>query len=274
MHSQDEQLQRLYFRLEELQRQRLWLQRVWHPETFTWAKRGAPPPMTETKRIRQAELAKLGFGEPRYQELVGEEAATKAELEREAQEHPLWPHFERIKGLGPYLCGAFVAAGGDVERAPTVSAFWKGMGLDLLPDGTVPRRIRGRKDIARKIPCLPHVSRVGEQIRQQLLRSNGRLKTVYDAQRAALTAAHPERPKIRLHKSALRNTQKLFYACCWREWRLARGLDVPEPYAFAILQHAGRPLRMTDFYDELEPKPARIFVVDTLRNRPDDGSAV
>ena len=253
MRALDERLQRAYFRLEEAQRQRLWMQRVWHPELFNWAKPSGPPAMTETKRIRQEELSRLGFGEAHYDAMMMAEKQAHEYLVSLAAEHPLAPHFDRISGLGMYLCGAFIAAGGDIDRAPTVSAFWKGMGLDLLPDGTVPRRMRGSRDVERRIPCLPHVSRVGEQIRQQIPRSHGRLREWYDHFREQVDAKNPDRAKMFNFKGALRLTQKLLYACLWREWRLAYGLEAPEPYAFAILKHDnGGLITMADFYD---PEP-------------------
>ncbi len=250
MNSLDEQILRAYFRMEEAQRQRLWMERLLHPEKFNWQKQGTPPPISRTKMIRIEELARLGFGEAHYQAMTQSEAESKKELEDLARSHPLWTYFEHLKGFGPYLCGAFIAASGDIERTPTVSAFWKGMGLDLLPDGTVPRRVRGRKDVERRIPALPHVTRIGEQIRTQMLRGGGKLKGIYDRQKEGLKAKYPDRAKLFNHKGALRNTQKILYSCLWREWRLGRGLPAPEPYAFSILKHDSEPpIRIEDFYD-------------------------
>ncbi|MBI4132684.1 MAG: hypothetical protein HY473_01105 [Candidatus Sungbacteria bacterium] len=260
---QDEEILRAYFRLEEAQRQRLWMQRIWRPETFDWKKRGGPPPMTATKFIRQEELEKLGFGDAHYKEMLRLEEEARAELLRLAKEHPLAPHFDRIRGLSMYLCGAFVAAGGDITRAPTVSAFWKGMGLDVLPHGlhtrggkevfppgSVPRRIRGSIDVERKIPALPHVTRVGEQIRMQILRCQGRMKEFYDRFRAEVDLRHPDRAKMFNMKDALRRTQKLLYACLWQEWRVGYNLSAPQPYAFDILKHPdGGLVRISDFYE-------------------------
>lgn len=258
----DEQILRAYFRLEEAQRQRLWMQRIWHPEMFKW-KRGGPPPMTQTKRIRQEEFARLGFGPEHFDTMRREEDQAHRELLSLAGEHPLAPHFKQIRGLSSYLCGAFVAAGGDITRPPTVSAFWKGMGLDVLPSGlhtrrgrqvlppgSVPRRVRGSVDVERKIPALPHVTRVGEQIRTQILRCQGRMKEWYDRFREEVDGRHPDRAKMFNMKDALRRTQKVLYACFWREWRLAYGLPAPEPYAFAILKHDGGGLiTISDFYE-------------------------
>ena len=205
--------------------------------------------MTDTKRTRQDELAQMGFGEAHYQRMKAMEEQAYEDINLLASQHPLAGHFEHIKGLGMYLCGAFVAASGDIERAPTVSSFWKGMGLDVLPDGSVPRRVRGRKGTDRRVPCLPHVSRVGEQIRNQMLRSQGRLYDWYILFKERYTAKYPDRPKLFNHKGALRLTQKCLYSALWREWRVAYGLPAPEPYAFDILRHNGKLITIEDFYE-------------------------
>ena len=263
MRQPDENIMRAYFRLAEARRQRLWMQRLWHPELFAWAK-GEPPPVSQTKRIRLEELAKLGFGEDHYQRMLALENGAKAELEALAETHVLWPHFQRIKGMGKYLCGCFVAAGGDIERPGTVTAFWKGMGLDVLPEGLstpdgkvvippggVPRKLRNVRGIKRLVPCMPHVSLIGEQIRMQMFRADCKLRWWYDKFRAEVDAAKPDRRKIFNMRDALRRTQKLLYACLWRVWREAYGLPAPMPYAFDILKHdSGRLITIADFYDE------------------------
>lgn len=256
----DELITRSFFRLEELQVKRLWMERIWHPEKMKWTKRGAPPPMTPVKLMRQEELARIGFGEEFYQRMATMEQEETSELKELASTHPLAVHFERIRGLSILFCGKFVAVGGDIERCPTVSSFWKGMGLDvlpqglvteggkvLLPPGAVPRRIRGSVQVERKVPALPHVTRIGEQIRNQILRSGGRLKEWYDYFKEREPV---DKVKMFRHKSALRLTQKLLYAGLWSEWRKAYSLPAPEPYAFAILKHADESLvTIYDFYE-------------------------
>lgn len=251
MHHLDEQIQRAYFALEEYQRQRLWLERLIHPEKFKWMKRGAPPAISDAKKRRIDELAKIGLGEARYQELIRLEALAKAELEDLARSHVLWPHFERIKGFGPYLCGAFIAAAGDISRVSTIAQFWSGMGLGMNPDGTVPRRRRTGPKEERTSPCLPFVSRIGDQIRQQINRTPGtKLRAFYEKYREHFDSKYPDRPKMFNFKAALRDTQKLFYAVLLMAWKEAYGQPLAMPYPFAILRHdLGHMLTIKDFYD-------------------------
>ena len=157
MRKLDEEILRTYFRMEEYQTQRLRFERLLHPEKFKWSK--GIPKMSLTKRMKLEELEKIDLGEAHYQRMLAGEQQNKAELESLAEDHPLWAYLGQIEGFGKYLAGAFIAAGGDIERAPTCSAFWKGMGLDILSDGTAPRRVRGAKKESRRSglpPRYPH----------------------------------------------------------------------------------------------------------------------
>jgi len=252
MRKLDEQILRAYFRLEEYQGQRLRFERLLHPEKFKWS--GPTPTMSQTKLIKIEELGKIGFGEDYYQRMLAGEKEEKKNLEDLAENHPLWAYIEPISGFGKYLAGAFIAAGGDIERAPTCSAFWKGMGLDVLEDGTVPRRTRGSK-VARRIPAFPHVTRIGEQVRQQMLRQNDFYQELYHQHKKDYQGRHPERALMFAHKHGLRIGQKILYACLWEKWREAYGLLAPFPYVFDILKHdSGRRITIEDFYRD---KPAQ-----------------
>ena len=250
----DYDIRAVYMKLQEWRKLRMWMQFTWHPESLNRTK--GPQKVGEPFALRRQALDGMGFGETFYQRCVAEEEAAKTLLETLAKEHPLWEHLRQVKGFGPYLAGGFIAAGGDIRRANTITGFWKGMGLDVLPDGTVPRRVRGRKEVERKIPCPPHVSLAGEQVRHQMLYSKGTLRAMYDSFRAQVDARHPDRAKIINMKDAQRRTQKILYAALWRVWREAYGLPAPMPYAFDILMHDARPVAeggsyytIADFYD-------------------------
>ncbi|MDP2932146.1 MAG: hypothetical protein Q8O05_06610 [Chloroflexota bacterium] len=249
MRKQDEEILGTYFRLEEYQKQRLRFERLLHPEQFKWS--GPTPTMSATKKIKLAELEKIGFGESFYRRMADGEKAARKELEDLAENHPLWEYIKPIRGFAKYLAGAFIAAGGDIERPATASAFWKGMGLDVLADGTVPRRTRGDKQTTRRIPAFPHVTRIGEQIRQQMLRQNPCYQELYHRHKADYQARYPERPKMFAHKHGLRIAQKILYAALWEKWRQACGLPAPFPYVFDILKHdSGRRFTIEDFYSK------------------------
>lgn len=238
-----------YFQMAEGRRQRLRFLRLLHPEVMKWKKRAHAPTASATARIRITALENLGLGEAHFQFMQETEIKSKGHLEELAQNHPLWEHFQRFDKFGPYLCGCFIAAGGNIFIPCKVSSFWKGMGLDVLPDGTVPRRVRGARDNPRPVPCLPFVSTAGEQIRQQMLRAKGALYAEYLRQRELEDSRFPDKPKMFRFKGALRRTQKLLYACLWYEWRTAYGLPAPEPYAIDHLGHTTL-INVSRFYDK------------------------
>jgi len=101
------------------------------------------------------------------------------------------------------------------------------------------------------VPALPHVTRVGEQIRQQINRSNGELRRLYERYRLFYDTKYPDRAKMFNFKAALRASQKILYACLWEQWRISYGLEAPWPYAFDILKHPnGHRITITDLYDK------------------------
>lgn len=246
MNQLDEKILRIYFRLEAYQTQRLRFERLLHPEKFKWAE--DMPPMSATTKIKIEELEEIGFGEDFYLKMSQGEFEAKSLLEELAESHPLWEFIQPIRGFGKYLAAAFIAAGGDIARAPKASSFWKGMGLDIV-DGKAPRRVRGRKDTERKIPALPHVTRIGEQIRQQMLKQNPFYKDLYDRHKADYLTRYPDKPRMFAHKHGLRIAQKVLYACLWTKWREAFGLPAPFPYVFDILKHdSGHMITIEDFH--------------------------
>jgi len=272
----DERILRTYFRVDEFQTQRLRFERLLHPEKFKWSK--DMPPMSTTTKIKVEELAEIGFGEGYYRRMSQGEEVAKTELGELAELHPLWEFIEPIRGFGKYLAGAFIAAGGDISRAPKASSFWKGMGLDIITlcpdckkpnplgaeqcsycnallngDGQAPRRIRGKKDIERKIPALPHVTKIGELIRQQMLKQNPFYQELYYKHKEDYLARYPDKPRMFAHKHGLRIAQKILYACLWEKWRQAFGLPTPLPYVFDILKHdSGRVITIQDFHAKPE----------------------
>lgn len=241
----DRKIRKEYFVIEECQRHRLRMERIWHPERFKWNK-----PFAMTSQLKREVLRDLGFGEEFLEKMTAREQEAYKTMAYLVEGHPLWPHFKRIRGLSYYMCGAFIAAGGEIDRVEKLSSFWKGMGLDVLPDGKVPRRTRGKKDTERNVPAIPFVTRVGDQIREQLRRSGGKAYDMYKEMKAHYTARYPDRAKLFNDKAGLRAVQKRLYSCLWKEWRLAAGLPAPAPYAYDILQHNGRMITIEDFYDE------------------------
>jgi len=251
MNKLDEEILRCYFRLQEYQDQRQRFQRLLHPEELKWE--NGPPKMSKTKQIRIEELKGIGFGEEFYQHMVEGEEKEKANLESLVASHPLRELTERIPGFGLLTNGKYIAASGDITVPPTVSSYWYGMGLDIV-NGKAPRRIRGRKKVERKVPAFPHVTKIGEQIRQQMLKQNPFFQELYYAHKADYLERYPKAPKMFAHKHGLRIAQKILYACLFMKWRELYGLPAPLPYAYDILKHNGRMITLEDYYRRKEHK--------------------
>lgn len=242
----DEEILRAYFRLEEYQSRRIRFERLLHPEKMKWSK--DMPKMSEAKIIRISELEKMGFGEDYYKQMAGKEKEAKGRLEGLARDHPLYEHMEPIAGFGDYLIGAFIAAGGDITRTMTVSSFWKGMGLDIV-DGRAPRKVRTKGEGVRRYPALPHVTRIGEQIRQQMLRQNPFYQGLYYSHKEDYRQRYSDSPKMFAHKHGLRIGQKILYSCLWKQWRLCYALTISEPYVYDMMKHDdGRIITLDEFY--------------------------
>lgn len=279
----DSQIQKAFFRYREIQHQRQRLERIHYPEIMNWEKGNQqPPPRSDTNKVKQEVLSELGFSPAYFWELVDMEDEMLSEFKSLAEQHPLWEHFRWISGLSTTLMVVrYVARGGDVTRCPTVASYWKGLGEDVLPDGSVPRRVRGRAKGERRLPAMPHVTEVGELIRKAILRSNkGRLREIYDEEKPKYLERHrhqtnkatgdiemdpqtgkpKETPALWAHKHGLRIALKILDFCAWKVWREAYGLPVPDPYAFDILKHPQEHLiAFADLYDRA--KPARPTVV-------------
>lgn len=254
MHPQDEEIAEMYYRLEEARRQRMRLVRIWQPETLRWKRgQGEPPKETWSTRIRRRALAKELAGRKALDFWKKREIELRNALSELAKDHPLYEHFERISGLGSYSCGAFVAAAGDIERANTVSQFWRGMGLAVTDEGTAAKKVRGKQGI----PCPRHVTTIGEQIRMNIIRSDGKLRTLYDKHKARYAYERPEWKKHHIHRAAVRVVQKILYAALWTEFRKARGLPSQIPYPFAMLQlgQGHKLLTIFDLYDDAPDLP-------------------
>jgi hypothetical protein len=245
MNKLDEEILRCYFRLQEYQDQRQRFQRLFHPEELDWE--NGPPKTSKTKQIRVEELKKIGFDEEFYQRMVKGEKEEKMNLERLVESHPLWEYTQPIAGFGLLTTGKYIAASGDITVPPTQSSYYYGMGLDIV-NGKAPRRIRGQKKVERKVPAFPHVTKIGEQIRQQMLKQNPFFHELYSEHKADYLERYPKAPGMFAHKHGLRIAQKVLYGCLYRKWRELYGLPAPLPYPYEILKHNGKMIELEDFY--------------------------
>jgi hypothetical protein len=167
-------------------------------------------------------------------------------------------------GIGPIIA-AGLAAHIDVTRARTVSALWRFAGQDPTAD----KKVKGQKlqyNARLKTLCSYKLAesfvkvsakegaRYGilyaEFKREELERNeSGRYALAAKRELAAKNFKKPEIKKLlesgklpdgHLHSRAKRRAVKIFLQHYWLKAREARGLEINEPYAMAILKHSGQ----------------------------------
>ena len=190
--------------------------------------------------------------EPALTKLKEAEHALELEIKDIVISHPLWLEWLiDIKGIGPIMAAGIIAWRDDINKAPTISAFWKYHGL--APDQS---RKKGTKvDFNPKAKT--HCWKVG----MQLLKAKGHYSELYYIakvkyeQREDIKAMHenvtgeetkdgklvkkyeanggPKSYKLHIHYMALRKMIKQFMADTWVMWRTVEGLEVTKPYIFS-----------------------------------------
>lgn len=188
---------------------------------------------------------------------LGKLKEAEKELEQEiisvVTNHPLWgAWFKAVKGIGPIMAAGIIAWRDDINKADTISAFWKYHGL-------APSQSKRRK--GEKLDYNPkaktHIWKVG----MQLLKAKGRYSDIYYAAKAKYEKREDIREKheniveyvtrkdkraakyeaeggmksykLHIHYMALRKMCKQFLADTWIMWRRVEGLPITEPYIFS-----------------------------------------
>jgi hypothetical protein len=180
--------------------------------------------------------------------------------------HPAYPWFSKVKGVGKENIGKVVATI-DIKKADTISSLWKYGGFDVV-NGKAPKREKGGGKLTYNSQLRSMCWRLGSS----LMRAKGKFYDYYESQKRMYVESYnnhgikivptnqlPKKdnkhyePKEmitegHLHNRALRKMIKLFLACLWIEWRKAEGLEVTKPYAIDKLGHDHyiSPAEMTD----------------------------
>jgi len=161
------------------------------------------------------------------------------EIERDmaklARKLPGYAFAESVKGFGDKAFAVLVGETGDLSNYSKADKLWKRLGLapfegkafstwrktggltaeDWTAAGYAPRR---RAEIH---------SCVSDPLFRWQTKSQGPYRAVYDARRAKMTEAYPERSKGHLHNDALRIMTKKLVSDLWSEWRGAM-IKMPE----------------------------------------------
>lgn len=200
------------------------------------------------------------------------------------REHEMWPWMDRVQGIGPGLAGCLLAHL-DIERANTVSSFWKYAGLAVVIDengvGHSDRRVKGKKlgfNMELKRICLGLVAgsflRSGSPYRREYDEAKAyymetKVRVITTAMRADAKAAGLEIQEGWTLKhcdlAARRKMVKLFMSHLWQAWREVRGLPLPQPYAYSVLGHDPAGMKLAESYLKPEEGKGRTVTRRALR---------
>ena len=221
-------------------------------------------------QVRKAHLEKNDRRDPDTEELLEKlidlEAFVDGRVADRVKEHPAYPWFSRVKGIGleniPKVLGMV-----DIEKVDTVSSLWMFAGY-APENGKAMKRVKG----GGKLHYNSRLRTMCWRVAGSLLRARGKFYDYYVDQKERYTQSMVNRgvkivpaaelPKKdgkhyepegmisegHLHNMALRKMIKLFLACLALTWREAIGKPLEKPYAIEQLKHSSfiKPEEMAD----------------------------
>lgn len=152
------------------------------------------------------------------------------------KDHPMWPWFQEVKGIGPILASALIA-NIDIAKAEHVSSLWKYCGLAVdLDTGEGEKRQKGKK-----ITWNPFLKMTCWKIGESFVKTKGKYRHIYDTSKDFYKRKFPTEVKVKdskivkytkghIHAMAKRRAVKLFLSDLYIAWRTQEGLPVSEPF--------------------------------------------
>ncbi len=169
--------------------------------------------------------------------------------------HPAYPWFSRVKGIGRENIGKVIGLV-DIEKANTISSLWKFAGYSV-ENGKAPKRQKGGGKLSYNSRLRSMCWRLGVS----LMRGGGKFHDFYSKEKdkyikKCLSKGMKIVPASQLprdngkryesegviseghvHNYALRKMIKLFLGCLWLVWREAAGLPTRQPYSHEYQGH-------------------------------------
>ncbi len=210
-------------------------------------------------QVRKSHLEKNGRSDPDTDELLRYVGALERFLDDKVENyvlnHPAYPWFSRIKGIGRENI-AKVTGLIDIQEDDTVSSLWAFAGYSVK-NGKAPRRVRGTK-----LPYNALLRTMCWRVGGSLMKAKGKYYDYYLEKKLRYTnrflnegftivpsselptdkdGKMYEPPGIvsegHIHNMALRKMIKLFLSHLWVVWREAEGLSTRSPYVEEHLKH-------------------------------------
>jgi len=142
----------------------------------------------------------------------------------------IWNWLKEVKGISTLL-GAKLISSINIEKTPNISSLWRYSGQAVI-DGKAERPTRGRK-IGYSPELKAYVWQIGESFIKQ---KTPIYKKIYDEEKKKQLKI--VKTKMHAHNRAKRKAVKIFLSHLWMEWRKVEGLEITEPYVYAILKHS------------------------------------
>jgi hypothetical protein len=144
------------------------------------------------------------------------------QMEKLAQQLPVWSFVEPVRGFGAASLAVIVAEAGDLSEYSSEAKLWKRMGLAVL-DGV---RQGGLGKNAGADAWIEHGYSPQRRSRMwnigdTLIKGNreGKYRTAYLRRKEYELSREPEMPKIKAHRRAQRYMEKRLLRDLWRAWR-------------------------------------------------------
>jgi hypothetical protein len=228
-------------------------------------------------QVRQSHLKLQGRSDKETDDLLEEmrklEDYADGRVASLIQEHPAYPWFSRVKGVGKENIGKVVGLV-DINKADTPSSLWKFAGYSV-ENGVAPKRVKGGGKLAYNSRLRSMCWRLGSS----LIKYDGCFRGLYDKEKKAYQERFAkDRIKIvpatqlpkdkngkryeppdlisegHVHAMALRKMIKIFLSCLWVVWREAEGLSTRPPYPIEKLGHTTL-INPWDMVDKPAPRP-------------------
>ncbi len=221
-------------------------------------------------QVRQTHLAKQSRSDAETDELLkrirGLEDYADERVAHLIQNHPAYPWFSRVKGVGRENIGKVIGLI-DIEKANTISALWKFAGY-AVENGKAPKR---KKD-GGKLSYNSRLRSMCWRLGGSLMKASGKFYDCYSKEKDKYVqkclsngikiVPASQLPKNNgkryepegviseghIHNYALRKMIKLFLACLWLVWREVVELPTRAPYSHEYQGHTTMisPEDMTD----------------------------
>lgn len=228
-------------------------------------------------QVRSSHLKKQKRDDPETDDLLDVVREVEEYVDRRVakllEEHPAYPWFSRVKGIGKENIGKVVGMV-DIEKAPHVSSLWKYAGMHVSENGTAPKRETGKK-----LEYNSQLRSMCWRLGGSLLKAKGKFYDYYTLEKNKYTMRFTKEgrqivpaeklPKVKgkktendqfiseghIHNMAMRKMIKMFLAMLWISWREAENLPVSAPYPIEKLGHTH--VRTPDEWVEKPVKKAK-----------------